>query len=577
MSPRSSRRARRSSDAATLPDPVDPDAEMSDEMITDDEPPDDESIGRSGSEFEDELADYINGLPPPGEGLDIEPYLDWLGRMAVKAAEQDAHWRRPFDPAELGRVWDALGGVADDPSAATADELRNAFADLLDRDVGGVPTWLVSWAARNPTAAAEMTVRMAAAWATGGASELVLIPWDVNRDITSARDAAVRRGEPFTFADGLLAGAQGQVIGLVVDGAGAAINAPGRAAGETLAEVAARTEARAAGETLEEGLESLGRSAPDADDLVAASRRNTDPEGWRGMDNEPPGSKIPPEHIRQTGYTPEQARELQRVAAEHDVIIGTRETNLDSTRWIESGEAIPKPMEIKAKTINELDELIGGPPADKKGLVGFFEPTEPPMPRDANPALWDRYDTRLDQWKQLEDEMSMMEGAGYQVRDGVVHKVYPDDTIKPFAGDIDGVAILDGRTGAPLTGPRLQRVVEDLKNSGANLQHGVESSVVNDIVAHETAGLRRGSREYNEAFDHAMDKATALADKLNQSHLGGNEQVFWTHERGHFRGPQLRRLGDWQQVAAGGLPTRPIDEGGVAMLRPVIRAINEDQ
>jgi hypothetical protein len=445
-----------------------------------------------------------------------------------------------------------------------------------------------------------MIIRVAAAMATEGASELVLIPWDVRRDITSARDAAVGRGEPFGFGDAVLAGAQGQVIGWVVDGGGAAANAQRRVAGETLAEIAARTEARAAAEGLEEaggtlaetaaraegravgeGIEdvtgSLGRNAADPEELLAARRRNTDPDGWRGMDNEPPGSKIPPEHIRETGYTPEQAAELQRVAAEQNVIIGTRETNLDSTRWIETGEAIPKPMEVKAKTVNELDALIGGPPADKKGLVGFFEPTEPPMPRDADPALWERFDARRAEWGKLKDEMAMMESAGYQVRDGVVSKVMPDGSTMPFAGDIDAVALLDARTGQPLSGARYHEVVAELRESGAMLQHGAETNVVSDIVSHETAGLVPGTREYNEALDRAMDKATALGDKLNQNHLEGREQVFWTHARGHYRGPRMTGLADWQAMTASGIPTRITDPVEIAAaIRPVTRAIADD-
>ncbi len=561
-----------------IADPVTTDHTGVDDEFVEQDEASTESARRTGSEFEEDIADYVRTLPPPGEGVDIGPYLDWLQQMAQAASEQGAHWQRPFDPAEFGRVWDAIGGVSTNPTAATADELRHALADLLDRDIGGVPTWLVSWAARNPAAAGEMLVRMGAAYATGGASELALIPWDVNRDITSAGEAAARRGEPFEFGDAVMAGAHGQVIGWVVDGAGAAANSSRRAAGETLAEIAARTEARVAGEGLEGAAESLARSTPDADDLLDASRRNTDPDGWRGIDNEPPGSKIPPEHIRQTGYTPEQARELQRVAAEQNVLIGTRQTNLDATRWIEAGDAIPKPMAVKAKTVNELDALIGGPPADKKGLVGFFEPTEPKMPRQANPELWERFDARRTEWEKLKPEMDMMQAAGYEVRDGVVSKVMPDGTTMPFAGDIDAVAILDAKTGKPVSGARYQEVVDELKNSGARLQHGAETNVVNDIVAHETAGLTPGTREYNEAFDTAMDKATKLGDKLDQNHLDGKEQVFWTHARGHYRGPQVRTLGDWQAMTAGEIPTRITDPVEfAAAMRPVTQAIDNDE
>ena len=170
--------------------------------------------------------------------------------------------------------------------------------------------------------------------------------------------------------------------------------------------------------------------------------------------------------------------------------------------------------------------------------------------------------------------MAMMESAGYQVRDGIVHSVTPGGKAVPFAGDIDAVALLDGKTGKPLSGARYDEVVDELRNSGAMLQHGAETNVVNDIVAHETAGLVRHTTEYSEAFDRAMNKATALGDKLNQNHLAGNEQVVWTTARGHYRGPQMRRLAEWQAVTRGEIPTRIMDPVEVAaMMRPVVDAI----
>ncbi len=554
----------RDPDVGTKTDSWDPDGlydppEMDGEMILEQPGEADlESVGRTGSEFDDAIADWMQNLPPPGEGQSIDPLLD----LMRAAAEQGEYWNRPFDPDELGRVWDALGAVADNPTEATAAELQEAIATLLDRQVGGMPTWLAAWAVRNPAAAAETIVRMGAAAYTGGASELALIPADVYRDISAAEAAAAARGERLDFGDRVLAGAKGQALGWFMDGAGRAWGA-NRAAAEGLeaAGDAVSGAGRAGREAVEEGFEAgagAGRRAVDPDELAEQAARNTNPETWTNLDDVKPGTKIPPEHIRETGYTPQQAAELQRIAAEENAIIGTRTTNPDATRWIEGELADPKPVYVKPKTIDGLDEALGGPSAELKGQVGFFKPNEPPP--GSSRELMDRYQTRLDQYHELKDTMAQMEAQGLvEVRNGVV---YNPASGRPFAGDIDAVTILDKRTGRPLTGADYDRVVGRLKDSGAMLQHGAESNMVADIVRAKLSKLPYHERA--AAFDEVYESAEKLAGKLNQNHLDGKEQVIWTTERGTFKGPQLGKLDGWQQMTRGDIPTRPVDTDAIS-------------
>jgi hypothetical protein len=261
-----------------------------------------------------------------------------------------------------------------------------------------------------------------------------------------------------------------------------------------------------------------------------------------------PGTRIPMERIREAGYTPAQAEALREVAARHGVIFGTRTTNIYSTRFIENGTAVPKPVWMKAKTINEWDALIGGPPAQLQGQVGVFEPRPPtpPAPREA----YQRFNQRQKEWNKLKPEIERLQAEGLiTVEDGVVHKVLdpgPPPVTKPFAGDIDAVVIIR-EDGSPVSGAEYQRIVEDLKQSGAMLQHGAEANIVSDLIAIKTAGLEPGSFEFAQAEARARRAAEDLFDSLNQNHLDGIEQVIWSGRNGHTVGGPLDELGGWQE------------------------------
>ncbi|MEO1058163.1 MAG: hypothetical protein AAFY28_14730, partial [Actinomycetota bacterium] len=374
-----------------------------------------------------------------GDSLTRDELLE-IAAVLERLAEQQGS----VDPQTTGTY---LGDLADEfgQDAAMAQEIA---ARLAEQQGGPVAGWIV----RNPVAAG----RIGAAVATGGFSEGLLTPLDVMNAMERAAARAHAEGRDLTYAEALAAAGwevgPGMVFGALAQAgltrygsqlAEAASESfdsatrqvddwvrAGARSGDEVAEAVARSGdeavegvarsgddvidplartgdgavegvARSGDDAVDAGADSAARTTPSADELAEEAARGTDPDNWPGVDNVKPGTKIPPEHIRETGYTPHQAAELQRVASEESVIFGTRETNRAGTKFIESGEGVPKPIWMKPKTINELDEALGGPPKELSGQVGFFEPRKPPP--GSSDKLIARYEERLAQWNELEE------------------------------------------------------------------------------------------------------------------------------------------------------------------------------
>jgi hypothetical protein len=266
-----------------------------------------------------------------------------------------------------------------------------------------------------------------------------------------------------------------------------------------------------------------------------------------------------------TGYTGAQIDDMARFAKEENVIVGARSTNVDSMRHIRDGNAVPKPITIKSKTIGELDTYLGTRVEDK-GLVGYFKPNKPD-PDKVPPHLWEkvqaRFDARAKEYDELRDTITKYVNDGKMVeRDGKLHAVIrkADGTteLKPFAGDIDGVYFKDAKTGEVIPpGERYDRlkagwtgnteaynrrlaaesdwkrekpdfVPNYWEKSGAPGQHGVESNLVADI----TSPYKPGTPEYEKALAKARELHTKLADNHWKN---GGETVMEMRPDGHLR------------------------------------------
>ncbi len=104
----------------------------------------------------------------------------------------------------------------------------------------------------------------------------------------------------------------------------------------------------------------------------------------------------------------------------------------------------------------------------------------------------------------------------------------------PYAGDID-LVYLRNADGTHLSGERFLEVMEDLKRSGAGIQHGPETDVINYL----TRGLEPGSAEWTEAYN----KAVKLHESLEAGHLSGREMIMQVGSDGVLRrGPRLDEL-----------------------------------
>ncbi len=245
--------------------------------------------------------------------------------------------------------------------------------------------------------------------------------------------------------------------------------------------------------------------------------------------NLPEGAMVDQNLIHHTGYTGEQLDGLRTVAREHNVVSGTRLTNMDSMRHVRDGTGIPKPVEIKTKTIGELDTYLGADPADR-GLVGLFEPRRTPdeayraaresleaagrpVPDDLMEQIAKRHQLRSDEYADMADHLAATDNIAIDLNRGVVTDRYGN----PYAGDIDPVFFRDATTGEYLSGERYLEVMETYQRSGVQGQHGAEVNLLGDL----TRGMEPGSPEWHEAYEQAVK----LQDKLGASHTSGTEVV----------------------------------------------------
>ncbi len=275
-------------------------------------------------------------------------------------------------------------------------------------------------------------------------------------------------------------------------------------------------------------------------DLAADAGRVADdlappPPGW--VDNLPEGAAIERNVMHEVGYSQAQVDELAAIANKYDIQIGSRSTNPDSMHWIRDGKAVPKPVNIKSKTINNLDTYIGANRADE-GLVGYFRPTEPNMrnvPTELQSAVQQRYAQRLEEYYKLRGDVDGMVLRGEVVeRNGMLFQVGESGREIPYAGDID-LVYLRNPDGTHLSGEKFLEVMEDLKKSGAGIEHGPETDVINYL----TRGHTPGSPEWHEAYQ----KAIKLHESLEDAHLSGAEMILQIGSDGVLRrGPRLDEL-----------------------------------
>ncbi|WP_250291808.1 hypothetical protein, partial [Streptomyces atroolivaceus] len=171
---------------------------------------------------------------------------------------------------------------------------------------------------------------------------------------------------------------------------------------------------------------------------------------------------------------PEKAfKGFRDLARDRNVVIDVRPTNPLAPKWLEAG-ALPKPQEIKAKTLNEVDVLLGADP-ESVGLVGYFKPVMPEpgaVPEGEREGVLSRFNERSTEFRALAAKMAALEAENrFVVRDGVVFGLGEDGGRRPITGDHD---VFDVSTpdGTRVAHPAHDALIEEMRSRDMAVVHG---------------------------------------------------------------------------------------------------------
>lgn len=177
---------------------------------------------------------------------------------------------------------------------------------------------------------------------------------------------------------------------------------------------------------------------------------------------------------KHSGVNRSTVARLMEIAEKDKVVIRMRPTNKDALAWINKGHP-PKPEMLKMKTVNKIDELIGGP-KNSRGLVGYFKPVHPdkimPELKNTNNKLYQdalkRYKERKKEFSDYRMEMKKLGTKGeVRIENGVV--VQPKSG-KAFTGDND-VFDIRNADGTPMDSKKRARIIAKLKRPPVSAQH----------------------------------------------------------------------------------------------------------
>ena len=176
---------------------------------------------------------------------------------------------------------------------------------------------------------------------------------------------------------------------------------------------------------------------------------------------------------KKTGMTHMAIRDIRYKVKKLGVRVRFRPAG--TARKLRKRGAIPKWEELKMKTIND-DDIVLGAAKDGKGKPGYFEPKKPdPALEKTDPErykrLMKRYEQRKTEFKELAEKVKKYQKDGdIVVENGVVKD---GATGKDIAGDYDIYEITD-KTGKRITpdDPKYAKIMKDLEGRRIGAQHG---------------------------------------------------------------------------------------------------------
>ncbi|MDF1617200.1 hypothetical protein [Petrocella sp. FN5] len=194
------------------------------------------------------------------------------------------------------------------------------------------------------------------------------------------------------------------------------------------------------------------------------------------------GKKLP----NMDGITQKSKIIVQNTADDFGVQIHARPTTKNAKTWIDSGKAVPKAQDMKAKTLDVVDEILGGP-KNTEGLVGYYKPKLPPknVMRSLHPntqkEIVKKYVERRREYHKLSKVMKQYEAQGkYKVIEG---RVFDIKSKKYITGDLDGFDVTNF-DGTPVRPSIKKQVMDKLgKTPDSNVMHEDLMSWVNEEKA----------------------------------------------------------------------------------------------
>lgn len=208
------------------------------------------------------------------------------------------------------------------------------------------------------------------------------------------------------------------------------------------------------------------------------------------------------------GVTKTSQKIIQNTADEFGVRIKARPTTATAEKWINSGKAVPKKMDMKAKTLDKLDEILGGP-KDSDGLVGYYKPKLPPkdimkkLSPETQEKLVKKYVERRREFNNLADKMKKLEASGeYKVVKGRV--VNKDG--KFITGDVDIYDVVNF-DGTPVRASVKKQVLDHLtQNKGFAVKKGGSNVMHEDVISWTKDGIEFSEKAKEKLIEAAMDE-----------------------------------------------------------------------
>ncbi|MFH1180580.1 MAG: hypothetical protein V1710_09475 [Candidatus Bathyarchaeota archaeon] len=221
------------------------------------------------------------------------------------------------------------------------------------------------------------------------------------------------------------------------------------------------------------------------------------------------------------GMTSQDNKALRSVCDKNGVQAHMRPTTGYAKTHLEKGTAIPKSEMIKNKTISDLDEALGFPGGNNKGLAACKKPNPLPPSKPGNMSdkqwgdLQKRYTQRSTEFSDQSKYLGKMESQGKITWDKKTGIIYDKATGKPFTGDNDAFGFTDAVTGKPVSPFTNARINQELQTHGVT-QHG------------EHLGWDYGNLPKTSGAGGAQSKfgtAQGIDNKIMISHQPGGEPL----------------------------------------------------